>query len=475
MHVVMGRAKSFLKNLFILSFGTILPKLSSLITLPIITGGLLQDEYGSYDLITTLVSLLLPVVTLQIQVAAFRFLIDCRDNEEESKTVISTIMAFCSITSIIALFVLYFFLNTMEPVTRIVVCSYFFVDIIFRVLQQVARGYSMNKVYSVSSIIESLLNLLLVILFVSIKGDGLIGVLLAVTVADIVAGLFTLVKGKLVSSFSINSISFKKLKEMLKYSGPMVPNNISIWVLKFSDRMVLTSFIGLGATAIYGVANKFPNILGMIMQSFTMAWQENASISVNDEDVGKYYSKMFDIIVCFMAGTLGLLIASTPVFFKILIHGDYDSAYVHIPILYIAAFFDCIKTYIGGIYVAKMKTKSVATTTIIAAVINLAIDLLLILKIGIFAASISTLISCAFLAFYRMYDVQKIQRIDFNVAKVLILVAVLATMSFLCSVRDKYTDFFNIIVSVVFAIVINRELIKMCLSKFDALKNKLMH
>ena len=81
----MSREGKLVKNTMILSIGTFLPKLASFITLPILTECLTKDEYGTYDLIIVLVSLFLPAVTLQIQTAAFRFLIDVRENEEKTK------------------------------------------------------------------------------------------------------------------------------------------------------------------------------------------------------------------------------------------------------------------------------------------------------------------------------------------------------------------------------------------------------
>ena len=53
----MNREKALAKNTFIIAIGTFLPKFSSIITLPIITGGLTKAEMGTYDLISTLVSL----------------------------------------------------------------------------------------------------------------------------------------------------------------------------------------------------------------------------------------------------------------------------------------------------------------------------------------------------------------------------------------------------------------------------------
>ncbi len=77
----MSREKELVKNTFILGLGRFLPKLVQIITLPVITACLTKNEYGTYDLIATLVMLLMPIATLQIQSAAFRFLIDCRGDK----------------------------------------------------------------------------------------------------------------------------------------------------------------------------------------------------------------------------------------------------------------------------------------------------------------------------------------------------------------------------------------------------------
>ena len=106
---------------------------------------------------------------------------------------------------------------------------------------------------------------------------------------------------------------------MLAYSWPMVPNALSNWVLSLSDRLVLLNFIGIEANAVYAVANKIPSLISAFRNNFTSAWQENASLSVNDDDKTQYYSDMVNqvnrIIVAMVAG----LIAITPVLFSLLI------------------------------------------------------------------------------------------------------------------------------------------------------------
>ena len=74
----MNRNVELVKNTLILSIGTFVPKLMTLITLPILTACLNTTEYGNYDLILSLASLLIPVLTLQIQQAVFRHLISSK-------------------------------------------------------------------------------------------------------------------------------------------------------------------------------------------------------------------------------------------------------------------------------------------------------------------------------------------------------------------------------------------------------------
>lgn len=63
--------------------------------------------------------------------------------------------------------------------------------------------------------------------------------------------------------------------------------------------------------------------------------------------------------------------------------------------------------FYGGIFTAYKDTKIMGTTTLVAAVINLAVNLTLISFIGIYAAAISTLIANFVIYIYRKSKVKK--------------------------------------------------------------------
>ena len=454
-----NRERALAKNTFIISFGTFLPKLSSIITLPILTAYLTTAEYGTYDLINTLVSLFLPIVTLQIQSAAFRFLIDCRDDKKETQRIITNIIVFVFFTSIAALIVLFFVLGAITPEIRLLICLYFFFDILTLTLQQVVRGLANNKLYSISSVVQSIINMILVVLTVGVGRYGLEGVLISIIIATFISFLLLFINGGIYRYVDLKYLSKSALKELLIYSWPMIPNSLSSWVLRISDRMVITAFLGIEANAMYAVANKIPSLFSTVQSTFVFAWQENASIASKDKDADSYYSSMFDSIFCILVGIMALLIGTTPILFWLLIKGSYEDAYYQMPILFLGMLYSSVSSFMGGIYVAHKKTKSVGITTVIAAAINLIIDLLFVNIIGIYAGSVSTLVAYLFLTFYRMLNVRKFQKIRYKWHKIVLLNIGLIIMCILCWMNVLITNVINFIIGLLFAFIINKKLV----------------
>ena len=192
----MSRESKLAKNTLILSIGTFLPKLAAFVTLPILTGCLSKKEYGTYDLVTILVSLILPSATLQVQTAAFRFLIDVRKDENKAKKIITNIFAFIIPTSLIALIVLWFFLPG-GTVDKALICAYFMADILVNGARQVSRGLHKNLDFSISAIVSALGKMVFAVIFVWFLRIGLTGALVALFAASFISFLVLVLKAKL--------------------------------------------------------------------------------------------------------------------------------------------------------------------------------------------------------------------------------------------------------------------------------------
>lgn len=457
----MERESSLIKNSVVLAVGTFFPKFVAIITLPLLTGYLTQEEYGYYDLITTLVSLLLPVATLQIQSAAFRFLIDCRGDKEESSRIVNNIFIVSVPISAIALVFVFIGFGELPIESRVAVSIYYFVDIMYLTLQQIARGLSYNKAYSIATCILSIVNLFLLVILIAGLHSGLFGVLLSLIVSNGVACIYLMWWIRNDVKINIKKYaSSEQIKDMLAYSWPMVPNNLSNWALSASDRIVITVALGIEANAVYAVASKIPNLLATLQGTFTLAWQENASIAANDEDASEYYSNMFITLSRFLCGALGCLIAATPVIFRLLISGNYEEAYYQMPILFMGILFSCIAAFLGGIYVAKKNITSVGVTTVCAAGINLLVDILFVKRIGIYAGSISTLIAYFALMVFRMIDTQKRFGLSYKIQEFGCLVFYVTIVSGICYWNSFIGNVINCIIVIPMFFVLNKNIVK---------------
>lgn len=455
----MSREGKLAKNTLVIALGTFLPKLATFATLPILTACLTKTEYGAYDLVAVLVALFLPAATLQIQAAAFRFLIDVRNDPKAISAIVTNIAVFVTLTSLPALVVLSLVLFGQPASIRIAICLYFFADIAVNAARQVCRGLGDNLDFSISAIVSALGKLVFAVVFVWWLRIGLLGAVYSLFAASFSSLSYILVRTDVVRHIRWRSFDLRKLKEMLAYSWPMVPNSLSAWVMRLSDRVVITFFLGLPANAVFAVACKLPGLLNLAQNTFTLAWQENASIASKDRDAGQYYSTMFRTLFDLMAGFFSVLIASVPLLFALLVRGDYAEAYFHIPILFLAMFFFGMAMYLGGIYVAFLKSKSVGMTTTVAAAINLAVDIGTIKWIGLYAASGSTLVSYLFLFVYRVVDVQKIVRITYSVRHMLAVVALMVLEAALCFLQRPVFNVLNLFLGAGLFLALNHALL----------------
>ena len=203
----------------------------------------------------------------------------------------------------------------------------------------------------------------------------------------------------------------------------------------------------------------------MAQSVMVMAWHENASIAAKDSDASEYYSKMLDKVFSLMFGCTGLLIAATPLLFVLLIRGDYGQAYYQMPVLILAMFFFVMSSYFGGIYIAHKKTVNVGISTMVAAGINLLIDLCFVRVIGIWAGSVSTLTAYAVLYYYRMLNCQKFQPLTVNYRKQFGQIGILIVLLICCFLQHPILNIVNVLAACLMMWLFNRELV------MDALKS----
>ena len=461
------REKSLLKNTFIITIGKICTQLITFFLLPLYTSILTTAEFGLVDLLNTLVMLLIPIVTFQVEQAVFRFLIDCRDNEERKNTIISSsiysVILQCILFTFLYLICSFFINNEYKIYLLLNVIAYIFSSL----LLQIARGIGDNKLYSLGSFISASFTIIFNVLLLVIFKLGAIGMLLGTFIGQAVLILFILWKLNIINILLKNKLNKKIVLELWKYSFPLIPNALSWWIFNASDRVIVSAILGVSLNGILAAASKFSTVYITIYNIFSMSWTESVSVNINDDDIENYFNNIFDFVIrIFVSLALGI-VAFMPFVYSLLINENYAFGYKIVPILVYASFFNVIVGMESSLYIAKKKTKQVASTSIVSAILNIIIHLALINYIGLYAAAISTFSSFFIMSIYRFFDLRKnVLKIKFNKFVMLSSIFVISIVTFIYYCNSIILQMIGILLSVIFAIVLNKKLLLTIYLKF---------
>lgn len=451
----MSKGKDLAKNTAIVSIGKICTQLITFLLLPVYTAVLSNEEYGVVDLLNTLTSLLLPIVTLQIEQGIFRYLIDCRENNEKQIKLITTIIRFMIIQSIACIVIFLCVSPFIHNEYKYFLMANLLMGIFSSLLLQICRGLGDNATYAIGSFITGAFTVVLNVIFIVAFRWGAYGMLGATAISNFICAVYIFLKRKIYKYIKPKQFDKKILKEIIKYSVPLIPNMISWWIVSASDRTIISAVIGIAQNGIYSAANKFSGVFTTLYSVFNLTWTESASININSEDRDEFFSKILDFVIrffgCLCLGTIAVM----PFAFNILINEKFAEAYYQIPILILGSVFNILVSFVGSIYVAKKLTKEIAKTSVISAVINIFVNIALIKSIGLYAASISTVIAYALMFIYRWIDVKKY--VKFNVNKILMfaLTIMYGVTIFTYYLKNSMISVIVLGIVVVFAVIAN--------------------
>lgn len=466
----MNKKKQLAKNTIIIFFGRVCTQLISFFLLPLYTAYLATSEYGLVDLIQTYVTLLVPIITLELEMSIFRYLIDSRSSDKDTKKLISN-----------NFYVLGISLSVFSILYIIVTCFItlpfrwlILIDIIVCVLSgnflQIARGFGKTVDYSISCILTGLTTVIsniILICFCHMQAEGMI---ISMALANFVCSLYLFLRLKLYSKIDFKLVDHKLLKEMYKYSIPLIPNGISWWIVNVSDRSIIAWVLGAGANGLYAISNKFPTIISSLTGVFNLSWSESAALHINAKDRDEFFSDIFNTIMkLFVALGAGML-ACMPFVFPLLINSKYNDGYNYIPYLVLGSVFNVAICLYSQVYLAKKLSKQVATTAVLGAIINIVINIIFIKRIGLYAAAISTAISYFVMMVYRHIDLKKYVNIKLEDGLIIKSICIFTFTIFLYYQHNFYLDILNFIVVCLYAYISNKEFLK---SSYKTIINKL--
>lgn len=422
-------------NTAILMIGTMGSRIITFLMLPFYTNILSTGEYGTIDLLLQISNFLGPVCTLGVNAGIIRFGLD---NQYDKKDVFTTGLL-CFSAGLALCLILVLCANILPVPDNIVQYGLWMLTLVaasslHAICGTFVRARERVRIYAITGILNTICNVLLMVLFLKYMNLGVKGYMLAVTLADIFSILFLAFSSKLWEFVGFNKLRISTTKEIVKFSVPTIPATISWWIMDMSDRLMITAFISVGANGIYSVAAKIPSIVTILAGVFIDAWQISIIGTKSKEERSRFYSNImrsYEAILFVMAGFVTLF---SRFLISFLTAPDYYRASEYVPLLISATVFSCLATFVGNIYTVAKKSLSQLTTTMIGAVTNILLNWILIPRFGIFGAVIATVFSFMLLFVIRMIDTRKYMEfhwspLRFGASLILLAVQNLAMMS----------------------------------------------
>ena len=405
----MSEKKRLLKNTLLIALGNLGARATSFLLLPLYTSILKAEEYGTYDFIVAVSAFLLPIATMATNEAMFRFIIDSGKDGEDFQKIISHTLVIV-ICGCLLLGLALFGINLITPIAHWqYIFGYVIALAMYTFSANLLRGLGRIKEYATIAFIKNGFQIGLNVVTIVFFHWGLQGLMVSLFASEVIAALLVAVKMRIWQYVRFRHLSWAMLKSMQKYSLPLIPNIISTQIISLSDRVIISQTLGVYANGIYSVSYKFPSIIDTIYIYFYNAWGESAArvLQQGKEKANQYYQSLYNPIDNVMFSVVLCLTAGMGILFRIFVRGVYVEGFAYVPILLFAMYFDCIAKFYAGIFTAIKQTKIMATSTMIAAIVNVVINLALIRYIGLYAAAGSTLIAEIVLVLLRRNALKK--------------------------------------------------------------------
>lgn len=474
------RSATMIKNMllfFVASFGT---KFISFFLTPLYTSLVPSDAYGTLDLMGTIVSLMLPVLMLDISDAIMFFSYKAETPEEKQQPLllgmrilqISSLVLSVGllITGIVSnsrnmwIFCLYILLNYFSQALHLNLLAYM-------------RSVDMVNTIVITSIVSSVVSLLLnVVLLLGLR-MGLYGFMIASIAGSVAGNLYCLIS---IKYWKIQKTPFVLNKDqvwqMLRYSIPLIFTGLAWWVNNSLDRFFILHYCGVEVNGIYAVANKIPTLLMAVHSVVYQAMQLSVFAEMKSADSKEYMKKMYSIynFIMVLAGSV-LIVINIPLA-QILFKGGYFIAWKYVPIILVSNIVYSVIGYTTIIAAVSSETVMITVGTLSGAAVNALLNFLLIPKWGLYGAIIATLIGYLVIWVVLILKVEKKLDIKFPKIQSLVMYALLILQwVFLMVFENAYLP--NCII-VILICLLNirpiRALLTIAVNLLGTIKNKIL-
>ncbi|MEN6621165.1 MAG: oligosaccharide flippase family protein [Smithella sp.] len=426
--------RAFLRDSIIYSLPAFLSRGISILLVPLYTRVLSPADYGALDMLMVFGSIVNLTVALEVSQGVAIYYAD-EKNPDNQILYASTAFWFTVIWYSIFLFFGLIFTpilcrlvmgdNGLEKIFQLGV-FYLWLNGLFYLIQNQFRWELRSVSYAIISLLVTIVTASVAVTLAYGLKWGLSGILFGMIIGAFVGCIYGL--WNLRKSFRFR-FRWSCLKDMLRFSIPMVPSGITAFVSLYIDRLMINHYLSLDGVGLYGIGFRLASVVGLVMVGFQGALMPLVYSHYREEQTPRQLALIFRIFL-----TLSLMIfLLTSIFareiLQLMTTPAYYSAASLVMYLVPAILLSNMYIFAPGIIIAK-KTFFIFWINLAGALLMVPLNWLLISSLGITGAAIAKLLgyACMFAAF--MFLSQRLYHIPYSWKPVGISVAVTACLAF---------------------------------------------
>ncbi|HUP31550.1 MAG TPA: oligosaccharide flippase family protein [Gaiellaceae bacterium] len=373
--------------------GGVVSRILAVFLLPLYTRFLDREDLGAVGLVVALSAVLVTVLRLGISSAFFRFYFESKDPAQR-RLVVRTSFWFtiASATAGLAAGV-----ALAEPIADLLgigdadLVRAGFVGIWAQMNYEQLTALFRAEERSTAFVLASLANVAVTIgatvLLVVVWEQGALGV-----IVGNFAGTLAVYLALLAVHREQLGLQFSRplLREMNRFGIPLVPAALALIAVNFSDRFFLVHLASLEEVGVYEIGVRIASAMVLLLTAFRMAWPAFAYSIEDDGEAKRTYAYVLTylvVVASWLALALGLL---APWLVRLLTQPEfYAGERVVAPLAFGGMAFAAYLVMVIGVGRAK-RTQFNWLITGLAAVVNVALNLILIPPYGMMGAAVAT-------------------------------------------------------------------------------------
>ena len=393
---MIDKFRTLLGNTLIYGLGNYGVKLIGFLLIPLYTRYLSPSDYGVIALVAMYSQVMFVLMNLGQGFSLFRFYYD-KDSDEARERVVAAAMWIVLLFALPLASIPLLFSGPLAATilgdsklwylmligTATVLCK-----VLLRMPFSLMRAGDQAHRYASWSVLRNGLTTFLALALVAGIHMGATGVVLSQFLADFtMCVLLTGVTFRMLRA----GFHWDDIKKQLIFGLPLIPAGAAAFALDLLDRWFLKHYASVGEVGIYSLGYRFGEILSFVVTAFQLSWPQFVFAHRKQDDAPELFAQMttyYTALLFFM--WLGLSLAA-PELLRVMATPAYFAAASVVPVVGFALALDGLTfTFNIGVLLSKKSYLRMAAV-VAAAIVNLALNVLLIPRWGMMGAAWATL------------------------------------------------------------------------------------